>query len=123
MTSELEHHEQFILELLYDSTAQKAEALNWLQNSGGGNTLGELDSTEESVALVAAIYAAGAEEVIAIEIDDYDGAQNTGKLLIKLPQDEAARRSVFAWHDWQAESMGFDAEPDMGQSYLFSMLD
>jgi hypothetical protein len=30
---------------------------------------------------------------------------------------------VFEWHGKQAEAMGFDAEQDVGQSHLFSMLD
>jgi hypothetical protein len=30
---------------------------------------------------------------------------------------------VFDWHGREAETMGFDAEPDIGQSHLFSMLD
>jgi hypothetical protein len=123
MPSQLEQHEQFIRERLNDPNSVKAEALEWLKSSDGKNTLGELGSTEESIALVEAIYATGAEEVIAVEIDDYDGRQNSGKLVIRLPQDAGLRRPVFDWHGRQAETMGFDAEPDIGQSHLFSMLD
>ena len=123
MTSPLEQHQQFIRDRLEDPDSQKAEALAWLQDSDGKNTLGELGSTQESIDVVRAIYAAGAERVLAVEIDDYDGGQNSGKLMIELPQGEALRQPVFEWHGRQAESMGFDAEPDIGQSHLFSMLD
>jgi hypothetical protein len=123
MTSQLEQHEEFIRERLQDPNSLKAEALRWLEDSDNKNTLGELGSTEASVALVKAIYAAGAEEVIAVEIDDYGGQQNSGKLVIRLPQDTTLRRPVFEWHGKQAQLMGFDAEPDIGQSHLFAMLD
>jgi hypothetical protein len=123
MASPLDQHEQFIRDRLEDPDSQKAEALQWLESSDGRNTVGELSSTQASIDLVKAIYAAGAEEVIAVEIDDYDGHQNSGKLIIKLPTNKADRARVFDWHGKQAESMGFDAEQDIGQSHLFSMLD
>jgi hypothetical protein len=123
MSTPLEQHERFIRDRLEDPDSLKAEALKWLEASQGRNSLGELGSTQASVDLVKAIYAAGAESVIAIEIDDYDGEQNAGKLIIKLPKDKALRDRVFDWHGKQAESMGFDAEQDIGQSHLFSMLD
>ncbi len=123
MPSPLDQHEKFIRDRLEDPHSQKAEALQWLEASHGKNTLGELSSTQDSIELVKAIYAAGAEAVIAIEVDDYDGMQNTGKLIIKLPTDKALRGRVFEWHGKQAESTGFDAEQDIGQSHLFSMLD
>ena len=71
MPSALETHERFIRDRLEDPHSRKAEALEWLEGSGGKNTLGELGTTEEA----------------------------------------------------KAESRGFDAEPDIGQSHLFSMLD
>lgn len=120
MKSALAAHERFIRERL---KSRKAEALGWLKRSHGRNTLGELPTTEEATTLVKAIYAAGAERVIAVEIDEYDDGQNTGKLVIRLPTDPARRQRVFAWHGKQAQSMGFDAEPDIGQSHLFSLLD
>jgi alkanesulfonate monooxygenase SsuD/methylene tetrahydromethanopterin reductase-like flavin-dependent oxidoreductase (luciferase family) len=123
MPSPLETHERFIRDRLEDPRSRKAEALNWLEGGDGKNTLGELGTTQEAIALVKAIYDAGAAEVLAVEIQDYDGAQNSGKLVIKLPADRRLRQQVFEWHGNQAESMGFDAEPDIGQSHLFSMLD
>jgi hypothetical protein len=87
-------------------------------------SVGEHETREESIAVIQEIYDAGAEEVLAVEIDDYpDEGQNTGKPVIKLPDDAAARQRVFAWTAKVAESQGFNAEQDSGQSYLFVMLD
>ena len=98
------------------------EARDWLK-SGTGNTLGELDSAEESLAIVDNAYAAGAIKVIAVEIDNYGEFQNTGKLIIELPKAAEKRASVFAWAAPIAESQGYDGEEDEGQPYLFLMLD
>ena len=123
MATPLDQHERFMRDRLEDPESQKAEALQWLETSHGRNTLGELGSTQASIDLVKAIYAAAAAEVIAVESDDYDGHQNSGKLIIKLPTNKADRARVFDWHGKQAESMGCDAGQEVGQSHLFSMLD
>src|SRR6187200_33440 len=102
------------------------EVLKWLRGAPDGElySLGELGTTEESVALAQEIYDAGAVEVLAVEIDDYPGeGQNSGKLVIKLSDKPENRKGVFAWAAANAESLGFDPEVDTGQRYLFSMLD
>jgi len=118
----LNEHEAFIRERLADPSSTKAEVLAWLSASPR-NTLGELGSNEESVRLAHQVYAAGAAEVLAIEINACGDIENSGKLLIKLPDHPLQRKSVFAWHGAQAESIGYDPEEDIGQTYLFSMLD
>ncbi len=102
------------------------EVLEWLRGAPDGEfrSLGEFGSTEESIALAQDIYDAGAAEVLAVEIDYYEGdGQNTGKLVIKLPDESEARKRVFAWAGANSESHGFGPEPDTGQRFLFSMLD
>ena len=114
----------FIRERLEDPHSKTAEALVWLEGSGGQNTLGELFTTEESIALVKDAYAAGAEEVLAIEIDEYDGSyENTGKLIVRVPREPAARGRVFQWCAQQAAARGFDGEIDEGQTHIFVALD
>ena len=98
------------------------EAREWLR-SGDGNTLGELESTEKSLAIVDEAYSAGAIKVLAVEIDDYPEAQNSGKLVIELPTASANRAAVFAWASEIAATHGFDGEADEGQTHLFVMLD
>jgi len=117
-------HERFIAKLL--KGRNKAEALSWLSagSSESFRNLGELRSNEESVALVRDAYESGAAEVLAVEIDSYaDGTQNTGKLVIVVPDDVAARRQVFEWCARQAVELGFEGDEDFGQRHLFVMLD
>lgn len=121
--------DEFCQQFLGDPNTR--EVLAWLRGKPEGElfrTLGELGSTEESIALAQEIYDAGAVEVLAVEIDDYDedddgGGQNTGKLVVKLPDQPNARKRVFAWVNANSQSHGFDPEPDTGQNYLFTMLD
>jgi hypothetical protein len=115
-------HRKFIEKLL---ASRKAEALGWL-NAGSPasfRNLGELGTTEESVALVKRIYSLGATNVLAVEIIEYPEGENTGKLLVELPKDRFSRAELFAFEREFAESMGFDATADEGQRYLFLKLD
>lgn len=117
-------HDMFCLELL--ARGVHHEALGWLRIGGGKNTLGELPDAESSLALVEAVHSAGALHVEAVEIDDYPqmgGRQNTGKLVVTLPSDPAARLRVFGWSAPIAASLGSDPECDSGQQYLFVALD
>jgi hypothetical protein len=117
-------HDEFCLTLLARSEHQ--EALTWLRAGAGKHTIGELPDTESSLALVEALYSAGALHVEAVEIASYPrmgNRQNTGKLVVTLPSESAARLRVFAWSAPIAASLGFDPEPDNGQEYLFVALD
>ena len=115
--------DDFIRERLEDPDSKKAEALAWLEASGAKNTLGELPTTKASIALVKEAYKAGAEEVLAVEIDEFEGVGNTGKLIVRLPSDPEERKRAFKWCGKLAEKSGFDAEQDTGQTHLFIMLD
>jgi hypothetical protein len=113
------------------SAPNSKEAREWLQTGRKRGfalvTLGELDSAEESLALVEKAYAAGAVRVTAVEIDDYPdfmgGCQNTGRLVITLSDDPTERSEVLSWAGEIAEEQGFDAEKDEGQRYVLVMLD
>jgi hypothetical protein len=101
------------------------EALDWL---GGATrkkprTLGEDETTADSIQLVEELYAAGAVEVLAVEIVRYDEGENSGKLVIELPQTAQDREMVLDIAGKIAESGGFDRETDDGQRYVFLMLD
>jgi hypothetical protein len=101
------------------------EVLEWLRESTDDDFrwLSESGSNEYSIALAQQIYDAGAVDVLAVDIDEEPGEQNTGKLVIKLPEAPNERKPVFAWAGAMAESQGFDPDQDTGQSYLFVMLD
>ena len=101
-------------------TGGPQEVSKWIHE--GNNTLGEL-GRDESLSLADAIYKAGVSHVYAIEIHKYERGSNTGKLIIELSDDAAARKRVFAWAAKIAHEQGFDPDRDVGQRYVFSMLD
>lgn len=120
----LKRQEEFIKELL--DNPNKAEAFSWLDESTDESyrTVGVLETNEQSIDLIDEAYKAGAVEVIAVEIETYpDGGQNTGRLVITLPEDVEARKRVFQWCEVQAQKLGFTAGEDVGQKHLFVMLD
>ena len=102
-----------------------AEARKWLRQGKEHDIryLGELGSTDESLSLVDEIYAAGAQRVVAVDIDVTDRGQNTGKLVIELPPDGQWRAQCFDLAGRISQELGFDPTPDVGQKYLFVMLD
>ena len=101
------------------------KARTWLRTSAKSkeHTLGLLTSTIESLELVEQLFKWGAVEVIACEIDSYVWGENTGKLVIALPRTPAKRKKIFHWSNKISSSLGFDPTPDVGQTYLFVMLD
>jgi hypothetical protein len=110
------------------STPNAKEARAWLR--GGrkqGFTLGKLESTEESLALVEDGYAAGAVRVTAVEIEDYSdmgGYQTSKRVVVTLPDEPAKKRArALAWAGKVANEQGFDGEPDIGQRYVFLFFD
>lgn len=102
------------------------EAYSWF-NEGTADSfrsVGELGSNEESLDLIREIYDAGAVEVIAVEIDKYpDGGENTGKLLITLPEEPDQRKRVLEWCSKVSEAQGYAPHEDFGQKHAFVMLD
>lgn len=98
------------------------EVSEWINE--GDNTLGELDRAK-SLSLADEIYKAGAAHVYAIEIEEHPEGSSTGKLIVELPDDLAARQRVLAWAGKIASQQGFGDDPDTdtGQRYVFSMLD
>jgi len=116
--------ERFLEELL--RKPNRAEAIPWLRESTEESyrTLGELKTNAESLNLVSDAIKAGAVEVVAVEIDTYpDGSQNTGRLIIELPEDPAARRVCLTWCNELGERLGLAPESDFGQRYTLVMLD
>lgn len=105
--------------------SDKAEALAWLKGASETSfrNLGELETTEESIALVQDLYDRGAIEVLACKIDIYPDGQNSGYLLIRLPSDAIIRAQLFEADRMLAGRLALDGTKDVGQEWLFEMLD
>jgi hypothetical protein len=114
--------DDFIRQRLEDPDSKKAEVRSWLEGNKQ-NTLGELATNGESIDLIIEAYDAGANEILAIEIDEYDGVENTGKLIVKLPSDPDARKRTLNWCSHLVEAHGFDRLEDKGQTHVFVSLD
>ena len=124
MNNSIDENESFIEARL--ANQNKAEVRSWLENTHTDEyfvNLGELGSNEESLDLVDKFYDAGAVEVIAVEIDKYEEGENTGKLVIVLPEDTEKRAKVLGLCSEIAEGQGFDRVEDFGQKRVFLMLD
>ncbi|MFW6154173.1 MAG: toxin-antitoxin system YwqK family antitoxin [Planctomycetota bacterium] len=111
------------LRLLEDPDAQ--EALSWLTEPDAPfRSLGEGTEQDESIQLVERLYTLGAVRVTVIEIDGGPNEeQNSGKLIIELPDEQTRRDSVMHVCDDIASDLGFDPETDTGQRYRFLGLD
>jgi MORN repeat variant len=101
------------------------EALTWLtETKHPSRSLGETTSQEASSRLVKKIYGLGAVTVHAVGIDGGpDEDQNSGRLIVELPQRPGARKKVLKFCGGLAFEAGFDPAPDVGQRYVLLMLD
>jgi hypothetical protein len=101
------------------------EALSWLEESRHpSRSLGEATGQDESIRLVKELYSLGAATVHAVEIDGgADEDQNTGRIVIELPQDKQQRENLLKFCGDLSREAGFDAETDLEQRYVLLMLD
>ena len=117
-------HDRFIARLLSDS--RKAEALQWLKAARNGHrTIGGCKTTANSTKFVENLYALGAVEIIAAQIQPRQngGGEHTGKIVVKLPKEADRRKALFNWCAEQGDSLGFSPDLDQGESHLFLLLD
>jgi hypothetical protein len=113
------NHDAFCRELMAADTC--ADAQEWIKDPK--TNLGEMDR-RGSQRLVQRWVALGALRIMACKIDSYgDEGQNTGHLVIELPKEVGAREKLFKALARQAESQGFDGDPDDGQQYMYLKLD
>jgi hypothetical protein len=98
-----------------------ADARIWVQAQD--HTLGEMDH-EASRQLVERLTQVGAVQIFACEIDDYgEQGQNTGHLVVELSKEKASRSKLLEAVARLAEKLGFEGDPDDGQSYAYIKLD
>lgn len=121
MSGTKEQKDEFCLNLINNTNS--AEVLPWLRDGNKPRSLGVIGSTKESIEFVEEAFEAGAVQVFAVEIDDEDDFENTGKLCIELPDNLLLRTKILDWTGKIAAEQGYEQEPDVGQRYVFVMLD
>lgn len=101
------------------------EALAWLQESRQpSRSLGEATGQDQAIQLITKLYSLGAVTIHAVQINgDPAEDQNTGHLVIELPQEQKQRRKLLRFCGRLARAAGFDPEPDLGQRYMLVTLD
>ena len=97
-----------------------ADAAQWIRNPKA--TLGEL-SRSASRAMVDKLLDKGAVRVYACEICREPGLENTGHVVVELPEASDARMSILKIAGNWAMKLGFDPTPDYGQSMVYIKLD
>lgn len=100
---------------------KRADAESWIESKN--HTLGEY-SRAKSRNLIMKLKRIGAKTVYACDIDCYDDDQeNTGHLVVELPDDTATRKAVLKEVDRLASQQGFHGDLDNGQRYSYVRLD
>ncbi len=97
---------------------EREEAQSWL-SGGPDRYIFEFDP-DASLGMVQELYALGASEVLAVEIDKEPDMQSTNTLVIELPRETSQRAAVFRWVEEYMRDCGFDPTPDDGQSHLLA---
>jgi hypothetical protein len=113
--------DRFAASLLRDGAQ---EARDWLARGESTRTLGEFASTASSIRFVSQLVRAGALAAWAVQIDRYpDGTENTGRIVVELPDNREARAKILARLSRKSKAMGAGPIEDAGQKYVFLMLD
>ncbi len=104
---------------------QMTDAYAWLTQPGvPERTLGECTRPEDSIEMVKVFLDMGAVNIWTYDIEgEADEEQNSGKLVIELPNDPEQRKNILDKCGEIAQESGFDPEPDTGQKYTFLLLD
>jgi hypothetical protein len=121
MSATKEQMDEFCLNLIRNT--ESAEVMSWLEDESKPRSLGVLGGTKESIEFIQEVFDAGAVQVFAVEIDDYEDSENTGKICVELPTDPKLRQRVLDWTGEIACEQGFEQQLDVGQQYVFMMLD
>jgi hypothetical protein len=120
---ERRRHDDFIAK--FRAKPNQAEARQWLAASPATVTrsLGEMDS-DGSREVVEEGYAAGAQKIIAVDIQsNHETNETTNCFIVELPEKGPKRKLAFEWVNVLAQQSGFDPEIDWGQAELFIFLD
>jgi Fe-S-cluster formation regulator IscX/YfhJ len=103
------------------TTGKQDDATTWIESRT--HTLGEY-SHAKSRNIVNKLMRVGAIRVHVCDIDSYDDdRENTGHLVVEIPDESKARKSLFREIARLASLQGFDGDLDNGQRYSYVKLD
>lgn len=111
------------MDLFCDQMLRKgvcADAESWIVSKN--HTLGEY-SHVKSRNLFHKLKQLGTSRVYACDIDDSDENQNTGHLVVELPESPTERKAVMREIGRLSQQQGFQRDPDNGQRYAYIKLD
>ncbi|MBN2308625.1 MAG: hypothetical protein JXR94_06615 [Candidatus Hydrogenedentes bacterium] len=112
-------HDAFCEELMAQGAHEDAGP--WLESRS--HTLGEKTSAA-SRKVVERLEGLGCVRIVACDIqDEGDACENTGHLVVELPEDASARAAIFKQLTRMARALGYDGTPDDGQRYAYIKLD
>jgi len=102
------------------SSSAKSEARQWMKQPS--HVFFKADP-KEIAQFVKQFYGAGATQVLIADIEEHDGKQFGGALLVVLPADKSARAELFEIGARAGESFQSDPVSDKGQKYLYYSFD
>jgi hypothetical protein len=102
------------------SSSAKAEARQWMKQSSHVFFKGD---PKEIAQFIEQFYGAGAAQVLIADIEEHDGKQFGGALLVILPTEKSTRAKLFEVGTRAGESFQNDPVSDKGQKYLYYSLD
>ena len=118
-TANARNSDDFCLRMI--DAGRQAAAQAWLE--AREHSLGEL-SWKRSRALVAKLHRLGARAIHVCQIRAYpDGTENSGNLVVEMPNEPAKRKSLLKEIDRLAREQGYEGDMDDGQRYSYVKLD
>jgi hypothetical protein len=113
-----EENNRFCLELIQKGIAK--DAVEWIKDKK--HTLGEKNWVN-SKRLVSRLTELGCLHIYACAIDVYEENENTGHLVVELPEDEESRVKILKKITRIAKALGLDGPLENGQKYEYIKLD
>jgi hypothetical protein len=102
------------------ASSAKGEARDWMKQPSHISFEKDPKGLEK---FVEDFYAAGATQVLIGDIEEHDGKQFAGSLLVVLPKDSAARAKIFEVGARANTAFQEDPVTDKGQKYLYYSFD
>lgn len=102
------------------ASSAKSEARQWMKQTSHVFFKGDPKQIAE---FVEQFYGAGAPQVLIGDIEEHDGKQYGGSLLVVLPGDKSARAKLFEIGTRAGASFQEDPVSDKGQKYLYYSFD